>query len=66
MLLEQAFSSDGTGGAYAGLIHSADAQSVSVPGLANAGYVGGAVAILNGKGRGQVSLSLSLSDSLTL
>ena len=51
----EAFSSDGTGGAYAGLIHSADAHSVSVPGLANAGYVGGAVAILNGKGRGQVS-----------
>jgi hypothetical protein len=51
----QAFSSDGTGGAYAGLLHSADTSSVSVPGSANGGYVGGAVAILNGKGRGQVS-----------
>jgi len=50
----EAFSSDGTGGAFAGLIHSATAGSIEVPGAANGGYVGGAVAILNGRGRGQV------------
>ena len=49
----EAFSSDGTGGAYHGLLAAADGQSVSVPGDADAGYVGGAVAILMGKGRGQ-------------
>jgi hypothetical protein len=49
----EAFSSDGTGGAYAGLLAAADAESVTVNGQANAGYVGGAVAILNGKGQGQ-------------
>ena len=49
----EAFSSDGTGGAYAGLLASADTESVTVHGHANGGYVGAAVAILNGKGAGQ-------------
>lgn len=49
----EAFTSDGTGGAYAGLLTGADANSVTVRDHANAGYIGGAVAILNGKGQGQ-------------
>ena len=57
----EGFSSDGTGGAYAGLVTAADAGSVSVPGNANAGYVDGAVAILMGKGRGQYRSIASVS-----
>ena len=59
----EAFSSDGTGGAYAGSVASADANSVTVHGHANAGYVGGAIAILNGKGQGQYRKIRSVGSS---
>lgn len=50
----EAFSSDGTGGAYAGYLVSASNTSVTVKAPVNSGYFGGAIAVLMGKGRGQV------------
>ena len=49
----EAFTSDGTGGAYAGKITSATATDVTVPATANAAYVGAVLAVIHGAGQGQ-------------
>jgi hypothetical protein len=44
----EVFTSDGSGGGYAGPISSATDQSVTIPKHADPGYVAGAIAVLSG------------------
>jgi hypothetical protein len=51
----EAFTSDGTGGAYAGKVNGSTLTSIDVPGKASASWVGGALAVVAGPGQGQLA-----------
>jgi hypothetical protein len=49
----EAFTSDGNGGAYAGVITSASHNTVTVPKPADPNYIGAVLAVVSGAGQGQ-------------
>jgi hypothetical protein len=51
----EAFTSDGTGGAYAGKVISSTSTSIDVPGNASSSWVGAALAVVAGQGQGQLA-----------
>ena len=62
----EVFTSDGTGGAYAGLLAStvpSGSTRVTIPKKADPSWVGAAVAVLHGPGAGQVRRVVNVSDN---
>ena len=58
----EAFTSDGTGGAYAGKVNGSTLTSIDVPGKASASWVGGALAVVAGPGQGQLARVTAAAD----
>jgi hypothetical protein len=59
----EAFTSDGNGGAYAGPASRWTLDTVTTPKQADAGYVGGSLAVIAGTGQGQIRRVASVSGS---